>query len=71
MWNEISAMGTGRWYHAASVVQRKLYVFGGIDPHNNLLASAECYNPLTNSWKEMAPMPTERWLHGKSDKEDV
>src|SRR5439155_16887117 len=37
------------------------YVFGGLDGAGNVLNSVECYNPSTNIWTVVAPMPTARW----------
>lgn len=40
-------------------LRKLLWVVGGYDGENDL-ASAECYNPLTNEWRQITPMGTKR-----------
>lgn len=40
-------------------LRKLLYVVGGYDGVTDL-ASAECYNPLTNKWSNITPMGTKR-----------
>ena len=38
----------------------KLYIFGGGGPEFKSLQSTACYDPATNEWQELTPMPTAR-----------
>lgn len=58
-----------RWGQAASVVNGKVYVIGGINAPSypesghffQSLSVVEEYDPLNNSWKQKTSMPTARW----------
>ncbi|XP_030475892.1 F-box/kelch-repeat protein At1g16250 [Syzygium oleosum] len=57
-WTMVSSMQTPRSHFACCVISGKVYVAGG----RNLscprgLTLAECYNPLSNKWEELPPMP--------------
>lgn len=51
-------MPTSRWFHGSAVVDGKIYVIGGgwLVPNNE----NEVYDPSTDSWETLAPMPTPR-----------
>ena len=51
-------MPTGRNHVASAVVDDCMYVLGGRPPLN--LDVVEHYDPATNSWKAVAPMPVAR-----------
>uniref|UniRef100_A0A6N2MWE2 F-box domain-containing protein n=1 Tax=Salix viminalis TaxID=40686 RepID=A0A6N2MWE2_SALVM len=58
-WTSVARMRTPRSHFACSVISGKVYVAGG----RNLsctkgLALAEVYDPLTDKWEELPPMPT-------------
>lgn len=68
-------MPTGRWGHAATVVNNKILVAGGVGPRHNadlsninpkhaifsdVLRTVEEYDPATGTWTTKAPMPTPR-----------
>jgi len=60
LWDTTRAsMSTVRRMHSAGVIDGKIYVAGGAYDLNNLLdTTAEVYNPDTNSWNNIAPMPS-------------
>jgi len=64
-WTRKAAMPTGRSGVAGGVVAGCLYVFGGegnaADP-NGIFHEVEAYDPQTDAWVRMPPMPTGR--HG-------
>ncbi len=68
-WTILPSMPTAREGLAAGVIGGKLYVVGGIvRPGNYSSAGAstgalEVFNPATNTWTTLAPMPTPRWAH--------
>ena len=64
-------MENGRCTHAVSVVDGRLFVFGGTAKDFNALTSVECYDPIKKSWTPTTPLPLVRYRHGKSDKEDI
>jgi N-acetylneuraminic acid mutarotase len=64
-WSALARMPTGRSGHAAAVVRGCLYVFGGegnTASPSGVFPQAEVYDPRTNAWTSLAPMPTPR--HG-------
>ena len=52
-------MSTARAASAAAAIDGKLYVMGGYGP-NGYLSSVERFDPATNAWEAVAPMPTAR-----------
>jgi hypothetical protein len=43
---------------AAAAANGKIYVFGGLSSGGTALSSGEVYDPNTNTWSGIAPMPT-------------
>lgn len=59
-WTEKAAMPTHRVSFAMVVYQDKIYVFGGqilVGGHRVVINVSEAYNPATDSWKTLTPMP--------------
>jgi N-acetylneuraminic acid mutarotase len=54
-------MLTGRNQHASTVLNGKIYVFGGQNDTTGVLNSVEEYDPATDVWTSRAPMPTPRY----------
>ena len=64
-WRTLQAMSTARGGLAAAALHGRLYVFGGefFDPEGpGVFEEVEEYDPVTNNWRELAPMPVPR--HG-------
>jgi N-acetylneuraminic acid mutarotase len=64
-WSARAALPTGRSGHGAAVVRGCLYVFGGegnVNRPDGVFSQNEAYDPRTNSWETLTPMPTPR--HG-------
>jgi N-acetylneuraminic acid mutarotase len=58
VWSRKADMPTGRGEAACAVVDGKIYVFGGNDEYgNHWLTSAECYDPATDEWTQLSPIP--------------
>jgi N-acetylneuraminic acid mutarotase len=58
-----TAMSATRFGHAAGAINGKLYVAGGsvkCPPCFPLAANTEVYDPSTNAWTPLAPIPTKR-----------
>jgi N-acetylneuraminic acid mutarotase len=55
-----------RSYHAAAVVNGKIYVLGGGGADNKVVASVQVYDPATGTWAARADMPSPRALFGAS-----
>ena len=53
-----------RSYHAAAVVNGKIYVIGGAGEDNKPFGSVQVYDPATGTWAMRANMPTARGLFG-------
>jgi N-acetylneuraminic acid mutarotase len=67
-WALAASMHTPRSYHTATLLaDGRVLVVGGIEASNDVtgtvLASAELYDPLTNSWTPAAPLPVARARH--------
>jgi hypothetical protein len=50
-------MPTARWLGASAVVNNLVYAIGGRSSANVSLSVVEAYNPATDTWSTMAPMP--------------
>jgi N-acetylneuraminic acid mutarotase len=64
-WSTLAPMPTGRSGHAAAVVRGCLYVFGGegnAASPSGVFPQTEAYDPRSDTWVGLAPMPTPR--HG-------
>lgn len=62
-WSERAAMPTGRSGGAGAVLEGKLYVFGGEGNSKSplgIFGDVEAYDPVSNSWRKLASMPTPR-----------
>ncbi len=59
-WSQFTSMNHARIRHRAVTVGAQMYVFGGDDSGGNLVAIPEAYNPDTDSWTDLATMPTPR-----------
>jgi N-acetylneuraminic acid mutarotase len=64
-WNTKAPMNQARASLGAVVVDGKIYAIGGYKAWNrstdNAVGTNEVYDPATNSWTILAPMPTPRW----------
>uniref|UniRef100_A0A1J3IRW4 F-box/kelch-repeat protein n=1 Tax=Noccaea caerulescens TaxID=107243 RepID=A0A1J3IRW4_NOCCA len=59
-WSEVSSMLSNRAYSKTGVLDKKLYVVGGVDRGRGGLSplqTAEVYDPKTDSWSEVPSMP--------------
>ena len=45
-------------FGAGGVINGRFYVAGGVDANGTASARLDVYNPATNSWKALAPMPS-------------
>ncbi len=63
-WATVAPMSTARAWFAAATTKRdgRVHVFGGEDPAGGFkaLTTADAYDPSTNTWAALAPMPTAR-----------
>ena len=51
-------MPTAVWFPAATgVIKNQIYLVGGYDSSEAIVADNQIYNPLTNSWSTGAPIP--------------
>jgi len=55
-WATGAPMPTGRYFHAAAVVNGVVYVVGGRLTNGLGSTSVQAYNPSTNTWTTRAPM---------------
>ena len=67
IWNEQAPYPIDIWGHAVASVGGNVYSFGGI-VNNTAITNAYKYNPSTNTWLPIAPLPQPRgWFSGTSD----
>jgi len=64
-WNVLAPMPTGRQHNTSCVVNDKIYVMGGVTRsnrtnqiHGKKIDKNEVYNPKSNSWQTLSPLPT-------------
>ncbi|XP_078491023.1 kelch-like protein 12 [Ciona intestinalis] len=62
-WNKVASMKEQRWFAASAVLNDLMCVAGGWAGGRNVLSSVELYNPVVNTWTNIAPMKTKRCLH--------
>ena len=67
-WKKVKDLPTPRRSHASSVVNGKIYVFGGkglvkrgARKGEATLSTLQVYDAVTNTWEKKADMPTGRW----------
>ena len=58
-WTEVAAMKRARGGHALVVAGANLYSLGGADAAGDV-AIPEAYDPATNKWRDLAPLPAPR-----------
>ncbi|KAJ4722697.1 Kelch repeat-containing F-box family protein [Melia azedarach] len=57
-WTSVASMRTPRSHFACSVINGKVYVAGGRNSSSTMgLALVEAYDPVTDKWEELPPMP--------------
>jgi N-acetylneuraminic acid mutarotase len=56
-WRVATGMPTGRHHTAAAALDGELYVVGGRRGNNLALDAVERYDPSTDSWERLAPLP--------------
>lgn len=62
-WTTGSSMPTGRLALTAAVIEDKIYTLGGVEEETftaEFLKTLEAYDPATDSWESLSPMPTGR-----------
>jgi N-acetylneuraminic acid mutarotase len=65
-WTQASDMPGARNHHTASVVDGKMYIFGGCSGQSEprrafMLPVVDVYDPATDTWTTAADFPTPRW----------
>jgi N-acetylneuraminic acid mutarotase len=63
-WERVADLGNGRCYHAAAVLGGALYAVAGelqAEVGGDMTASVERYDPDTNAWAAVAPLPSARY----------
>jgi N-acetylneuraminic acid mutarotase len=53
-------MPTPRWSLSTVVVNRRIYVLGGIGEKGDFLATMEVYDPIADKWTQLPEMPKKR-----------
>ena len=63
-WVQLSSMKTARDQFAGAVIGNEIFVFGGNGPSGSgWLYSGEKYDPLTDTWSDIAENPRDEYLH--------
>ena len=68
-WTQVAPLPTPRHAFAAAAATCPpgqsgtcVYAMGGLDSDVTVLSSVRSYNPVTNGWTQVAPLPTARYL---------
>ncbi len=64
-WSQLAPMPTSRNGFGAGAINGIIYVAGGQSNYNNVwwpYSTLEAYNPATNTWATLAPMPNYRYV---------
>ncbi|KAI0235452.1 hypothetical protein LSAT2_014032, partial [Lamellibrachia satsuma] len=56
-WETMPPLITARWYHRSVSLEDCVYVVGGKDVNNAVLASVECLNAKRKQWMSLPEMP--------------
>ena len=64
-WTRKKDMPTPRTGTEASVWHDKIYVIGGYQVENSVVAAVEVYDPATDTWEKLADMPEKTALHAQ------
>ncbi len=59
-WTTFTSMKHARFHHRAISAGGRLYVFGGDSSGTTLVGIPEAYSPDSDTWTDVAPMPTPR-----------
>ena len=66
-WTQVSSLPVPLYRHTAAAVDGKIYVIGGViyddEGEAVVMDRVVMYDPATNSWQQMAAMPTARVCH--------
>ncbi|KAI0213390.1 Kelch-like protein 21 [Lamellibrachia satsuma] len=61
-WEEMPPLITARWHHRSVSLDDCVYVVGGKDVNNTVLASVECLNAKRKQWLSLPEMPQAVYL---------
>ena len=62
-WVYVCEMNIERCGHAASVINDKIYVVGGLDKNNRPVHTIECYTPLLDTWSIVGKTHYDLYYH--------
>jgi len=62
-WTSLPPLVTARRGHTCTVMGSLLFVVGGFDRNDKLLASVEMYDSRTREWTSLPPLATARCCH--------
>jgi N-acetylneuraminic acid mutarotase len=69
-WTQVASLPVARGYHTAAAVDGKIYVLGGIiyddEGEEVVTGRVVMYDPVADSWQQMAAMPTVRYSHASA-----
>ena len=52
LWEKLSSLNVGRWFHVTFKIDDVIYVAGGFDDSRKCLSSCEEYSLVTKTWRE-------------------
>ena len=65
-WQHMATMPTGRYSHAAAVLDGKIYVTGGISATPEFMDALEVYDPAADTWTTLASLSQSRVCHASA-----
>ena len=57
VWQTLASMPSARQEISTAVLNGKIYVIAGFDAAGNSTATVEVFDPVTNTWSSVAPIP--------------
>merc|ERR1712194_452723 len=65
-WQQMAAMPTSRSWHAAAVLDGKIYVTGGYTSSGESSNAVEAYDPVADTWSTLASLSKPRVCHASA-----
>ena len=65
-WQQLAAMPTAKYSHAAAVLDGKIYASGGFTTSGDASDALEAYDPVANTWTTLASLSQARTSHASA-----
>lgn len=62
-WEIVESMNVCRANAAVTVLNGYIYIAGGLNKHGYAISSVELYDPQTDEWTQLPPIPQDKTEH--------